>query len=138
MRTGMVVLIGIVIALLRAAVGYAAIFGTLSGVVEDPQRRAISQADIIVRARLTSWQEQTQTDADGKFSLAAVPVGEYVVSARKQGFQTVEQRVVVRSGTVTSLILALPIGTVSETVDVAGSEGTIDTRSVSAESLVTR
>src|SRR6478736_2097931 len=105
MRTGIVILIGIVVALLRATAGYAAIVGTLSGVVEDPQHRAIPQADITVRARLSSWQERTQTDADGRFSVAAVPAGEYVVSARKEGFQTVEQRVIVQSGTVTSLTM---------------------------------
>jgi hypothetical protein len=138
MRTGIVILIGIVVALLRATAGYAAILGTLSGVVEDPQHGAIPLADITVRAQLSSWQERTQTDAAGKFSVGAVPAGEYVVTVRKEGFQTVEQRVIVRSGTVTSLMLALPIGTVSETVEVAANEATVNTKSVTTESLVTR
>ena len=138
MRTGIVILIGIVVVLLRASAGHAAVVGTLSGAVEDPQHRPIPQADITVRARLSSWQVHTQSDADGHFSVAAVPAGEYVVSVRKEGFQTVEQRVIVRSGTVTSLALALPIGTVSETVEVAANEGVVNTKSVTTESLVTR
>jgi len=114
------------------------IFGSVSGIVDDPQRRPIPQADITLRAQLSSWREQAQTDAGGKFLFTTVPAGEYVISAARQGFQTVEQRIIVRSGTVTQLALALPLGAVSETVHVTGTEGTINLKSVTTESLVTR
>ena len=39
-----------------------------------------------------------------------VPAGEYSISVGKPGFQTLEQLIVVRSGTVTSLTLPLPVG----------------------------
>src|SRR2546425_13214608 len=84
------------------------IFGVVSGMVEDPQHRPVQQADVTLRAQLSSWQEQAQTSAEGKFSFATVPAGEYLISVTRQGFQTVEQRIIVRSGTVTSLALALP------------------------------
>ena len=114
------------------------IFGVVSVDVRDPQHRPVPQADLTLRAQLSSWREQAQTNAEGKSSFAMVPAGEYVVSAAMQGFQTVEQRIVVRSGTVTALTLALPLGAVSETVQVTGTEGTVNLKSVTTESLVTR
>src|SRR5205807_2045318 len=89
--------------LFAASVGHAAIFGIVGGLVEDSQHRPVPQASVTLRAELSSWQEQTQTDADGRFSFPAVPAGAYAVSVTKAGFQTTEQRLVVRSSTTSSL-----------------------------------
>jgi hypothetical protein len=122
----------------RAGVATAAIFGIVNGVVADPQQRPVPQAQVTVRAELSNWQEQTETDADGRFSFLAVPAGPYTLATTKQGFQTSEERLVVRSGTVSSLRIRLTIGAVSETVSVTAAEGTISGKSVTTTSLVTR
>jgi hypothetical protein len=75
----------------------AAIFGIVNGWVEDSQHRPVPQAAVTIRSRLSSWQAQTESDATGRFSFPAVPAGDYVVSVVKQGFQTVEQPIAVRS-----------------------------------------
>lgn len=124
--------------LLGAALAQAAIFGAVSGVVEDPQHRRVPQTGITLRARLSSWHEQMQTDDNGAFSFPAVPAGEYVIVATKQGFLVIEQPVLVRSGTVTSLELELTVGSIAETVEVTGTEGAVNPKSVTTESLVTR
>src|SRR5437764_1093784 len=95
--------------LLGTAASFGALFGIVSGIVEDPQHRPVPQADVTLRARLSSWQEHAQSDAEGKFSFPTVPAGEYLISAAKQGFQTVDQSIVVRSGTVTSLTMPLRV-----------------------------
>src|ERR1700733_1772281 len=124
--------------ILSASIGQAAIFGTVNGVVEDPQHRPVAQADVTLRARLSSWQAQAQTDAEGKFFFVTVPAGEYIVSIVKPGFQTTEQDVVVRSGTVTALKAAMEVGALSEKVDVTGTAGSVNAKGVTTESLVTR
>ncbi len=121
-----------------AAAQATGIFGLVSVDVTDPQHLAVPQADVTLRAQLSSWRAQGQTDAEGKFSLPTVPAGEYTISVTRQGFQTVEQRIIVRSGTVTSLALALSLGAMSETVHVIGTEGTVNLKSITTESLVTR
>jgi len=121
-----------------ASLSSAAVFGVVNGAVEDPQGRPVSQAEVTVKAQLSSWQEQVQTDANGKFSFLTVPTGEYVVSVLKDGFQRSEQYIVVRSGTVTSLTVPLTVGTISETVEVTAPEGAINPKSVTTESVVTR
>ena len=123
---------------LMTGVGRAAIFGVVNGLVEDPQHRPVPQAAVTLHGELSSWQEQAQTDAGGRFSFPAVPAGAYVLSVTKQGFQTTEQRLVVRSGTVSTPTMTLAVGTVTETVNVTAAEGTVNTRSVTTESLVTR
>ncbi len=88
--------------LCAATTGQAAIFGAVNGMVEDPQHRPIAQADVTLHARLSNWQAQTQSDADGRFSFAVVPAGEYALSIAKAGFHTLDQQVVVRSASTTA------------------------------------
>ena len=114
------------------------IFGVVSVDVQDPQHRPVAQADVTLRARLSSWQAQGQTDTDGKISFATVSAGEYMVSVVKPGFHTLEQEVVVRSGTITALTCALQLGALSEKVDVTGAAGAVNARTVTTQSLVTR
>ena len=91
-----------------------------------------------LEARLSGWHEQMATDANGRFSFPTVPAGEYTLVVRKDGFQVVEQPVVVRSGTVNPLTIALPVGAVSETVTVSSGAERINRKSSTTESLVTR
>jgi outer membrane receptor for ferrienterochelin and colicin len=116
----------------------AAIFGTLTGTVEDSQQQPIPQAHITIRAASSGWQETTDTDADGKFFVKAVPIGNYVISAASQGFQTIEKAVLIRPETVTAIAFQLPVGAITETVEVVSNEGTVNTKSVTTESLVSR
>jgi hypothetical protein len=114
------------------------IFGVVTIDVKDTQHRPVPQADVTLGARLSTSREHAQTDADGHLSFTTVPAGEYVLTVTRAGFQAVEQRLIVRSGTVTSLALVLPLGTVAETVQVTGAEGVVNLKSVTTETLVTR
>ena len=114
------------------------IFGVVSVDVTDAQHRPVPEADVTLRAQLSNWQQQAQTDGRGHLSFATVPAGEYVLAVARAGFQTVEQRLIVRSGAVTPLAPVLPVGTVAETVHVTGAEGVVNLKSVTTETLVTR
>ena len=74
----------------------------------------------------------------GRLARQAVPTGDYVISAAKSGFQTIEKSILVRPGTVTDVGFAFPFGVMTETVDVVSQEGTVNTESVTTESLVSR
>jgi hypothetical protein len=121
---------------LSASSSSAPIFGTVSGAVEDPQHQPVAQARITIRAPSSGRQDTTDTDLAGRFVLQAVPIGDYEISAAKPGFQTVERSIRVRPGTVTNIGFALPIGAITETVDVVSTEGTVNTKSVTTESLI--
>ena len=127
---------------LTAARGVSAqttgIFGVVNATVSDPQQRPIPRAGVTLHAQFSDWQAHAETTAAGTASFTAVPAGEYTIDATSPGFETVTQRIAVRSGSVTSLALALPVGSVAETVHVTGSEGVVNLKSTTTESLVTR
>ncbi len=124
--------------LCRATAGHAAIFGAVNGVVQDPQQRPVPHAEVTLHARLSTWQAHTHTDTDGRFAFAMVPAGEYTLSVTKTGFQTLDQPVVVRSASTTTLSLIVAVGAVTEKVKVTGTAGLIDPQSSRTESFVTR
>jgi outer membrane receptor for ferrienterochelin and colicin len=128
----------LVLSVLAASNIDAAVFGTVTGLVQDPQQQAIAHVLIRIRSPSSGWQRTTETDADGRFVLQAVPTGDYMMSAAMQGFRTVEKSIRVRPGTVTDIGFAMPLGAIAETVDVVSKEGTVNTKSVTTESLVGR
>jgi outer membrane receptor for ferrienterochelin and colicin len=128
----------LVLCVLAASNSYAAIFGTVTGVVEDPQQQAIAHVLITIRSPSSGWQRTTETGIDGRFVLQAVPTDDYVISAAMQGFRTIDKSIRVRPNTVTDIGFAMALGTVSESVDVVSREGTVNTKSVTTESLVAR
>jgi outer membrane receptor protein involved in Fe transport len=60
----------------------------LRGTVTDPAGAVVPNATIVVRDLATSLERTTQTDTDGNYQVAALPVGNYRVEAQARGFQT--------------------------------------------------
>jgi hypothetical protein len=66
--------VGLFVAVVSVAqAGQAALFGTLNGMVEDPQGSPVPQADVRVHSPVSGWQQTVQTDGEGRFSLPTVP-----------------------------------------------------------------
>src|SRR5580658_794887 len=77
--------------LLVVSIASATIFGTVRGVVHDPQHRPIADASVKLKSATSEWTETTQTDQDGAFTFSAVPVGDYLVTVTKSGFADDQQ-----------------------------------------------
>ena len=88
---------------------FATIFATVKGVVHDPQHRPVAGAVVTVKARQADWEQSATTDTDGAFQIAAVPVGDYLVTVALAGFNTVEQAVTVVSDTAPLLHVQLEL-----------------------------
>ena len=117
---------------------YATIFGTVRGLVHDPQHRPVSGASVTIRAENLDWHRSTTTNASGEFRFDAVPVGYYVVSAAYPGFVVPEQRVVLNSGATVDLHFPLSLAQVNEQVEVSAQPEVVDTESSSTPVNVTR
>ena len=72
--------------LLVAPLAGATIFGTVRGIVHDPQHRPVPDVSVVLKAKGSDFTLMTQTDANGEFHLDAVPVGEYTVTVSTTGF----------------------------------------------------
>src|SRR5271170_2750320 len=117
----------------------ATIFGTIRGIVHDPQHRPISGASVKLEAITSSWSQTTQTDDNGEFSFAAVPVGDYKITVTQSKFQTSEQTVTVASSSTPILHFQLAIATMNQTAVVVGQAADVaNVDSVTPTTLINR
>ena len=78
----------LVAALLATSSALAQSTATLQGTVTDAKGAVLPNATVVVKNRSTSAERTTQTDSDGNYQLAALPLGVYSVEVRVQGFKT--------------------------------------------------
>jgi outer membrane cobalamin receptor len=136
MRFGRVPLLGGV--LLLAATVSASIFGSVRGIVHDPQHRPVQGAMVMLRAKSSAWSATSTTNADGAFQFNAIPIGEYSVTVADPGFTQVAQNVVVNSGTEPVMHFQLRLAGAKETVNVSAAPVLAPTDSATPTTLVSR
>src|ERR1700686_1017985 len=124
--------------LILAGTAAATIFGSVRGIVHDPQHRPVQGAMVMLRANSSDWARSTNTSDNGQFEFNAVPIGEYTVVVAAPGFSHVSQTVTVRSGTEPVLHLALKVAAKGETVNVSGAPEIAPTDSAASTTLVDR
>lgn len=127
-----------VLLLLSQAIASATIFGSVRGIVHDPQHRPLQGAMVMLRANSSDWAKTTNTDDQGQFELNAVPLGEYTIVVVAPGFSQVSQGVVVGSATEPVLHLALRVAAKNETVNVSGAPEVAPVDSATPTTLVDR
>jgi hypothetical protein len=67
----------------------------ISGTVRDPSQAVVPNAAITVHSVATNAEQNTKSNSDGEYILAAVHSGRYNITAQAQGFiQTVIESVV--------------------------------------------
>lgn len=93
--------------------------GTVAGVVTDSQGLAVPGATVALENRLSKVSQSATTDEGGRYTLANVAFGTYVLSVTLDGFNPAQQVVEVRSSVPLSRDVALTVGALSETVNVS-------------------
>ena len=116
----------------------ASIFGTVKGLVHDPQHRPIAGAEITLKSASSEWQKSTSGDREGAFEFSAVPIGEYQITVTAAGFQLQSRTVLLRSGEVLDLHFPMVIAQVKEQVEVHENQTLVDTASSTTSSVVER
>jgi hypothetical protein len=116
----------------------ATIFGTVHGIVHDPQHRPIPGADVRLKSATSEWSQETQTNQDGEFTLTAVPLGDYMVTVTAPGFQTSEQSLTVVSDSTVVLHFPLSIAAVNQTATVFARGEVANVDSMTPTTLVNR
>ena len=94
--------------------------GTLTGAVTDAQGRSLQGAQVT----LDPGDVSAISDAQGNYTFAALPAGEYQIEINYQGFQKFKQKLTVAAGQPVHVDAALQVGSNKEDVEVyAGREG---------------
>ncbi len=122
--------------LFAALPAFATVFGTVRGIVHDPQHRPVSGIQVILKAKTSEFTLNTRTDDAGKFHFDAVPLGEYTVAISEASFVADQQSVAVLSGAAPILHFELRLPTQSETVLVSADAA--QTETVTPTTLVDR
>lgn len=117
---------------------FATIFGSVRGVVHDPQHRPLQGGMVMIRATTSDWAKSTNTNDQGEFDFNAVPLGEYTVVVVAPNFTQTTQDVIVRSATEPVLHFALKVASKNETVNVSGAPENAPTDSATPTTLVDR
>src|SRR5438445_5376244 len=94
----------------------ATVFGTVRGIVHDPQHRPVSGVQVVLKARASEFTLTARTDDAGQFHFDAVPLGEYTVAVSDSNFAADQQSVAVLSGSAPILHFELRLPSQNETV----------------------
>src|SRR5665213_1613173 len=128
----------LLLSILPASFAWASIFGTVQGIVHDPQHRPLAGARIELHALHSDLVLYATSNQDGEFSIPSVALGGYRIVVIKEGFAAAQQTITLASDTTPVLHFALRIGTVSQTVSVRGLATTANVNSVTPTTLVNR
>ncbi len=124
--------------LMLSLAAFASIFGSLRGIVHDPQHRPVENAMVMLRSKTSDWTASANTDASGQFTFNAVALGEYTVTVVAPNFNQAAKSVLVTSGSQPVLHFALSVATNKETVNVSGTPEAAPTDSATPTTLVSR
>ena len=124
--------------LLLAAMAAATIFGSIRGVIHDPQHRPVQGAMVMLKSKSSEWAKNTVTDSSGEFVFTGVALGEFTVSVASQGFAQTAQTVVVESGTQPVLHYQLALASAQESVTVMATPAVVPTDTATPTTLIDR
>lgn len=111
-------------------------FATLSGTIEDPQRRQVQQARAQLKSTATGALRSAVVSAEGFYDFASLAPGEYELNVEAQGFAVFTRRVRLEVGQQMRLDLVLTLGQATESVEVAGSAELLKTADASLGEVV--
>jgi len=127
-----------VISLILIGNAFATVFGTVRGIVHDPQHRPIGGITMVLSAKDSNYTMTATTDAEGQFHFDAVPLGEYTVAVSDPTFVPETRTVTVLSGSAPILHFELHLATQNESVTVSANSASEQTESVTPTNLVNR
>jgi hypothetical protein len=113
--------VGLLLLCLCAPLVSAQVSATLSGIVTDQSGAAVPAAGVTARNLDTGLSRSTITDQAGRYQVFALPLGQYEVRVKKNGFaEGVRTGIRLVVGQDARVDLSLHLGAVSEEVKVTG------------------
>jgi hypothetical protein len=123
---------------LLGANAFASIFGSVRGVVHDPQHRPIQGAHITLIAKHSAWTRSSDSNNEGEFDFASVPLGDYVVTVASKGFEQTQRDVIVQSDTSPVVHFGLMVAGANESVEVFETPVDATTQTVTPTTTLSR
>ena len=115
----------LLIVLASRALAQAPDTATIEGHITDQSRAAISGADVTIMSPATGFERETRSDAGGRFSLSALPIGAYSLRVHRDGFAEVRREITLVSSTTADVKIQLNVSEVDTQIQVAGTAGAV-------------
>jgi carboxypeptidase family protein/TonB-dependent receptor-like protein len=111
--------------------------GTISGTVKDSTGAVLPGATVVLLNEDTGISRTVQADTAGRYAASSLSLGNYRVTATLEGFQTeVRTGIVLTVAREAVVDLALSVGAVTQTVEVAGEASVVETTNATVSGLV--
>jgi len=127
----------LVAALFATSSALAQSTATVQGTVTDSKGAVLPDATVVVKNRSTSTERTTQTDSNGNYQVAALPVGVYSIEVRVQGFKTgVADQVTLEVAKTVVQNFQMDVGAISEQVLVSSDVPIIETATTAVGTVI--
>src|ERR1700722_16601575 len=111
----------------------------LSGLIQDPSHAGVSGAEVTIRNEQTGGRRNTSSNASGFYSLPALSPGQYRLSIRAIGFETiVREGIKLEVGENARMDFSLRLGDFRTEVTVLGAPPLVNSEHASAGTGVAR
>jgi hypothetical protein len=125
-------------ALLSAALAWASVGGSISGVIKDPTGRAVPGAQVTVRQVSTGLAYKTLSNGKGYYTFPVLPVGQYEFDIQAAGFSGYQRNnVALDTNAAITLDVPLEVGSVAQTVSVTDNSLHVETASTQLGQVIT-
>jgi Carboxypeptidase regulatory-like domain/TonB dependent receptor-like, beta-barrel len=126
------------VALLCSTVSAQLPISTLNGTVFDPQGAAVANAKVSIANQATGVVREANSDAQGLYTFANVPPGDYTVRVESAGFAKAEIKDVrLEVGRASTIDVKLSVAKAGEVVTVQIQEAQVDLTQSEVQGLVT-
>jgi Carboxypeptidase regulatory-like domain len=116
---------------------WAQVGATLSGTVTDPSQAVVSDAEINVKNTGTGAVRSTATDSAGQYQALSMPIGDYEIHVKKNGFaEAIRTGVRLVVGQDATVNFALSVGEVSQQLTVNADAPAVNVSTTDISGLV--
>ena len=130
-------LITLAVVLIFGSTTFGQSTATLQGTISDSKGSVVPNATVVVRNKATSIERTTQTDSNGNYQLAALPVGTYAIEVRASGFKTqLADQVAIQVAQTVVQNFQMDVGAISEQVLVTSDVPVIETATTSVGTVI--
>ncbi|HEU5236112.1 MAG TPA: TonB-dependent receptor, partial [Pyrinomonadaceae bacterium] len=110
---------------------------TLQGTVKDQKGDVVPGAKVTARNQGTGIERTTQTDSEGNYQLAALPVGNYSIQVEMQGFKRqLANNLTIEVGRTVVRDFAMEVGDLEQSVTVSAETPVIENATTSVGQVI--
>lgn len=110
---------------------------TLQGTVKDEKGSVVPGARVTARNLATGIERTTQSDSDGNYQIASLPVGNYSIGVEASGFKRqLVSNLSVEVGRTIEKDFSLEVGTLEQNVNVTADTPVIETATTSVGQVI--